>query len=44
MPRSPSRYVDLNKIDHGAMFRGEKGYVIADFDTRVLIPSATTPT
>jgi len=38
MPRSPSRYVDLNKIDHGAMFRGEKGYVIADFDTRVLIP------
>ena len=38
MPNSPSGYIDLNKIGHGAMFRGSKGYLIADFDTRVLIP------
>ena len=37
-------YVDLNKIDHGAMFKGSKGYLISDFDTRILIPSATTRT
>jgi hypothetical protein len=38
MPRSPKPYVDLNKIGHGAMFKGTKGYVIADFTTRMILP------
>lgn len=38
MPQSPAKYIDLNEIGHGAMFRGTRGYVIADFDTRLLIP------
>jgi predicted dehydrogenase len=39
MPESPSRYVDLNKIDHGALFEGAKGFLVADFTTRALIPN-----
>lgn len=39
MPKSPAKYVDLNQIGHGAMFQGTKGFLIADFDTRLLIPS-----
>jgi hypothetical protein len=38
MPRTPRNWVDLNKIGHGAMFRGTKGYLIADFGSRLLIP------
>jgi predicted dehydrogenase len=38
MPESPARYIDLSKIDHGAMFRGTKGYLVANFDRRVLWP------
>lgn len=38
MPESPSRYVDLKRIDHGAMFEGDKGVLIADFNSRVLFP------
>ncbi len=38
MPRSPSKWVDLNKIGHGAMFKGDKGFLIADFSSRLLIP------
>jgi predicted dehydrogenase len=38
MPRTPRDWVDLNKIGHGAMFRGTKGYLIADFGSRLLIP------
>jgi predicted dehydrogenase len=38
MPESPARYVDLSKIDHGAMFEGSKGTLVADFTTRVLLP------
>lgn len=38
MPESPSRYVDLNKIDHGALFEGRKGALVADFTTRALLP------
>jgi len=38
MPRSPKPYVDLNNIGHGAMFKGSKGYVIADFNSRILLP------
>jgi predicted dehydrogenase len=39
MPESPARYVDLRKIDHGAMFEGSKGTLVADFTTRVLLPN-----
>ncbi len=38
MPRSPRESVDLNKIGHGAMFKGSKGFLIADFGSRMIIP------
>lgn len=38
MPRSPKGFVDLNRIGHGVMFKGTKGYLIADFDSRMLLP------
>ena len=38
MPRSPKSYVDLKKIGHGAMFKGSQGFLVADFDSRVLLP------
>jgi predicted dehydrogenase len=38
MPSSPKPYVDLKRIDHGAMFKGTKGYVITDFVSRLVLP------
>jgi hypothetical protein len=38
MPESPSRYIDLKKIDHGALFEGTNGFLVADFNTRALYP------
>ena len=38
MPDSPSKWVDLKKIDHGAMFTGTQGYLICDFEKRLMIP------
>ena len=38
MPKSPSNWIDLNKIGHGAMFIGDRGYIISDFVGRLLIP------
>lgn len=38
MPSSPRDYVDLNKIGHGAMFKGSKGFLVSSFDERVIIP------
>jgi predicted dehydrogenase len=38
MPTSPRDYVDLNKIGHGAMFKGDKGFLITSFDNRIIIP------
>src|SRR5262249_11037619 len=38
MPKSPQKYLDLKAIDHGAMFKGTQGFVIADFDTRMVMP------
>ena len=29
MPDSPNRMIDLNKIDHGAMFEGKHGVIVA---------------
>ena len=38
MPKSPSDWIDLNKISHGVMFQGDQGFVIADFQRRLIIP------
>jgi predicted dehydrogenase len=38
MPTTPRQYVDLDKIDHGVMFKGSKGFLVSSFDDRVLIP------
>ncbi len=38
MPASPRPYIDLSKIAHGAMFKGSKGFLIADFQTRLIVP------
>ncbi len=38
MPRSPKPSIDLTKIGHGAMFKGSKGFLISDFDSRMIIP------
>jgi hypothetical protein len=38
MPENPVSYVDLKKVGHGAMFEGSKGFVVADFTSRVLLP------
>jgi len=42
MPKSPKQYIDLNKIGHGAMFKGSQGFLIADFDSRVILPYGKT--
>jgi len=39
MPESPNRCIDLNKIDHGALFEGTHGFLVADFGSRVLYPN-----
>jgi hypothetical protein len=39
MPPSPIDWLDLRKIGHGAMFKGTKGVIVADFDRRIIIPS-----
>jgi predicted dehydrogenase len=39
MPESPTPYLDLKKISHGAMFEGTRGTLVADFTTRMLFPS-----
>jgi predicted dehydrogenase len=38
-PASPHPAIDILKIGHGAMFKGTKGTIVADFNTRLLIPS-----
>ena len=42
MPRSPKPAIDLSKIDHGVMFKGSKGFIIADFDSRMVLPFGDT--
>jgi predicted dehydrogenase len=39
MPESPVKYLDLNKIDHGVLFEGTKGALVADFDSRAVFPN-----
>ena len=38
MPQSPKPYIDLKRIGHGAMFKGTQGFLVADFDSRILLP------
>lgn len=38
MPNSPRDFINLNKIGHGAMFKGSKGFLLADFQSRTLVP------
>ena len=38
MPRSPKPYINLEKIGHGAMFKGTRGFLVADFDSRIILP------
>ncbi len=38
LPESPTRMMDIKHIDHGALFEGTKGYLVADFTSRMLFP------
>ena len=38
MPKSPRKFIDLNGISHGVMFKGSQGVIIADFNNRLIIP------
>ena len=38
MPNPPIDWLDLNKISHGAMFKGDRGFVVSDFGRRLIIP------
>ncbi len=38
MPNPPKDFIDLKKIGHGAMFKGSKGFIVADFTTRLVMP------
>ena len=38
MPRSPKKYINLKRIGHGVMFKGSQGFLIADFNSRVILP------
>jgi predicted dehydrogenase len=40
MPNAPRGYIDLDKIGHGVMFKGSEGVLLADFNSRVLIPAS----
>ncbi len=39
MPESPAPFIDLSKIGHGALFEGNRGFLVADFDNRLLFPT-----
>ena len=38
MPESPNRAIVLKNIDHGVMFEGSSGCLVADFRSRILLP------
>jgi predicted dehydrogenase len=40
MPEAPSRFFNMNAIDHGAMFEGSQGVLISDFTSRVIFPNS----
>jgi len=39
LPRAPREFIDLNTIGHGVMFQGSQGFILADYNNRLLIPS-----
>lgn len=39
MPESPVKYIDLKRIDHGALFEGTLGALVADFNSRAIYPA-----
>jgi len=39
LPSAPRPFIDVKKIGHGAMFTGSKGFVIADFGSRLVLPN-----
>lgn len=41
-PTSPHPAIDIAKIGHGVMFKGTKGSLLADFSTRILVPSGAS--
>jgi predicted dehydrogenase len=43
MPENPHRAINLEKIDHGVMFTGSEGYLVADFETYLLFPQRNDP-
>jgi hypothetical protein len=40
MPESPKPFINLKQIDHGVMFVGSQGSLIADFGSRMIVPLA----
>jgi len=38
LPRNPRPFIDFDQIGHGVMFHGSQGFIIADYNRRLLIP------
>lgn len=38
MPTSAAEFIDLSKIPHGVMFKGSKGFIVAGFEVRIVMP------
>ena len=38
-PHSPKGFIDVDKIGNGAIFEGTKGIILADFESRLIIPN-----
>jgi len=38
LPRCPLPSLDLDKIGHGVMFKGSQGFLVADYNMRLLLP------
>jgi predicted dehydrogenase len=39
LPTSPKRWIDLKTLGHGGMFKGSKGILLAEFNSRLIIPT-----
>src|SRR5438046_2497892 len=38
LPESPNPAIDLDKIGHGVVFEGSNGFLVAGFQSRLLLP------
>ena len=38
MPKPPKDFIDLDKIDHGVMFKGTEGFLISSFENHIVMP------